>query len=115
MPVDLSNNNLRGKNFAGVDWHKAVLDGANLEETNLLQANLTKASLAGANLKRANMSEANLTGAKSLTVMQLREAFSLKGATLVDGTALPNSESWHGAFDKWILSVRTNDEGHILP
>ncbi len=115
MPIDLSKTNLTGKNFAGVDWHKAILDEANLSETNLYQASLTEASLMNAVLTRANLSEANLTKAKYLTLPQLRGAFSLKGATMVDGKMLPNDKNWHKAFERWSDQSKTDTNGYLLP
>lgn len=114
MPVDLRNANLRGKNLAGVDWEEANLDQTNLEEANLYQAVLTNASMLGTHLRRANLAEANMLGVQHMTVAQLRESFSLKGATMPDGKVFPNSDGWHKAFDQWSLAVKTDEDGHIL-
>ena len=103
--ADLSNANLSkafvmGANLSGANLTRADLSNANLIEAFLMQANLNKTNFRGvylskaflpsANLKEAdlsgaNLSGANLTWARGVTVGQLIEARSLKGATMPDG------------------------------
>ena len=53
--------------------------------TTLLGADLSAADLSGADLSEANLRYADLTGA-TVTDQQLALAWSLRGATLPDGT-----------------------------
>lgn len=65
--------------------HGAYLIQADLRKATLIQADLSEANLLGAYLHYANLSEANLFGAK-VTDDQLKQAKSLQGATMPDGT-----------------------------
>ena len=51
------------RDFCGVHFREANLEGANLEGANLVGANLVGANLVGANLERANLERANFVGA----------------------------------------------------
>jgi uncharacterized protein YjbI with pentapeptide repeats len=69
------------------DLYKARLKGANLSEADLSGANLSEADLSEADLSGANFKEANLKGAIGITNEELeKQAKSLKGATMPDGT-----------------------------
>ena len=93
--VYLHDADLRGANLQWADLsqaqlsmahlHEANLHDANLRGANLWWADLTGADLSGADLTGADLSGANLRGAK-VTNEQLRQADSLKGATMPDGT-----------------------------
>jgi uncharacterized protein YjbI with pentapeptide repeats len=90
--ADLSNAKLREANLRVAYLREAKLVGANLREANLREANLHGADLSRANLTGADLSEANLTKAK-VANEQLAQAKSLKGATLPDGTKVPDGET----------------------
>jgi uncharacterized protein YjbI with pentapeptide repeats len=105
---------LLGANLGGADLRRADLRGAYLALAKLGWANLTRADLTGADLRGADLHEAllaladlrgaDLTGADlrgafllgadlgeaTVTNEQLNEARSLAGATLPDGTRLPD-------------------------
>ena len=91
----------------------------------LERANLTRAQLEGAVLFGAQ-----LEGAKFVTVAMLREAETLEGATLPDGTTLPGREAedllfdegdepdWRMPFEAWCKTVETetiHDVECIIP
>jgi uncharacterized protein YjbI with pentapeptide repeats len=87
--VELQGANLYRVNLSGTELWKANmgeanLNRANLSGANLREANLGKADLTGANLMRTFLAEANLKGAK-VSYQQLKQAKSLKGATMPDG------------------------------
>jgi uncharacterized protein YjbI with pentapeptide repeats len=97
--------NLRGADLRGADLHEALLAladlrGAELTGADLAKAYLVEAKLGWANLTRADLHEAllaladlrgaDLTGA-TVTDEQLNTAWSLAGATLPDGTRLPDA------------------------
>jgi hypothetical protein len=83
--VDLQEANLSGTNLSGTN-----LSGANLSGTNLSGANLSGARLSEADLSNTNLNAANLKGAIGVTVEELeKQAASLKGATLPDGSIHP--------------------------
>ena len=83
------------KNKRIVDLQEANLSGANLSGANLSRANLSGANLSGARLSEADLSNthlnaANLKGAIGVTVEELeKQAASLKGATMPDGSKHP--------------------------
>jgi hypothetical protein len=92
--ADLSGADLSRANLGGGDLREADLAGANLREANLHWADLISANLSGAYVGRADLSLADLSGAdlrnvKELTVGQLDQAYSLKGATIPDGSKHP--------------------------
>ena len=68
--------------------NEAHLQRANLFEASLHGADLEKADLSGANLEEADLGKANLR-LTNLTIEQLNQARSLKGATLPDGSTHP--------------------------
>jgi hypothetical protein len=86
---------LKGADLTQATLTNADLTGANLTGTDLTGANLTWVRLAGAKLDkailtRADLTHADLTGIKSITREELqRQAKSLKGATMPDGTKHP--------------------------
>ena len=103
----LINANLQGASMQGAklieaklieaDLNHAILNdtdfnNAHLEYADLSNAHLERADLSGANLYEANLSEADLTkanlkGVTGITVERLKkQAKSLKGATMIDGT-----------------------------
>ena len=97
---------LRGANLSLADLGGAILSLANLSLADLGGANLTEADLGGAILTNANLTgailrgatlggailtNANLSGA-TVTKAQLDTAAFLQGATLPDGTTVPDDE-----------------------
>jgi hypothetical protein len=90
--ADLTNAVLLGVNLTGahlskVDLHGAFMNRANLSLTNLTSANLREADLSAPKLYGADFTGANLTSVTGITVEALKkQAKSLKGATLPDGT-----------------------------
>jgi uncharacterized protein YjbI with pentapeptide repeats len=97
--VDLRGADLSTANLGGADLRGADLNGANLREANLSRADLISANLSGAYVGRTDLSLADLSGAdlsgadlrsvKELTVGQLEQAYSLEGATMLDGSKHP--------------------------
>jgi uncharacterized protein YjbI with pentapeptide repeats len=84
--IDMSFADLRGVNLSeAMKLDSISLEGANLERANLSGTDLFEADLSDANLFRTNLSETNLIGAK-VTTEQLKQAMSLKGAIMPDGT-----------------------------
>jgi Pentapeptide repeats (8 copies) len=81
---------LSGANLREADLSGADLGGAFLSEAFLSGADLGEADLRLADLNRANLSGAFLRGAKGITNEKLeRQAASLKGATMPDGSKRP--------------------------
>jgi uncharacterized protein YjbI with pentapeptide repeats len=121
---------LYGTNLSGVWLLEAKLIGANLLEADLSNANLSYANLSEAELCDANLSGATLRNtilerAMHVTREQLRQARSLKGTILPDGTKLPGrpredfrdrnpKPPWNEAFEKWAKTVPVNIHGHII-
>jgi hypothetical protein len=75
----------------GADLREANLRGASLRRAEFRGADLNKANLSGAYVSMTDLSLADLSGAdlrnvKELTVGQLDQAYSLKGATMPDGS-----------------------------
>jgi uncharacterized protein YjbI with pentapeptide repeats len=102
--ANLTRAELTGADLRGADLHEALLAladlrGAELTGADLVKAYLVEAKLGWANLTRADLHEAllaladlrgaDLTGA-TVTDEQLNTAWSLAGATLPDGTRLPD-------------------------
>jgi len=72
-------------NLDKTNLEKAILQGAILREASLQGANLS-----GANLTEANLEKANLKGVTGITIEKLeKQAHSLKGATMPDGSIHP--------------------------
>jgi uncharacterized protein YjbI with pentapeptide repeats len=92
--ADLRGADLSRAHLGGADLREADLAGANLREANLHWSELISANLSGAYVGRADLSLADLSGAdlrnvKELTAWQLDQAYSLKGATIPDGSKHP--------------------------
>ncbi len=83
--ANLTKANLTETNLLGANLSRANLSEANLNKTILNGANLTEAVLSKADLTEAYLQRADLTKAK-VTTNQLDKAFSLKGATMPNGT-----------------------------
>ena len=114
--ANLTNANLTDANLIFTNLTEAALDGATLTNANLSWADLTNAALTNANLGEADLggaalTNANLTGAilrgatlggailtnanlsgATVTKAQLDTAAFLQGATLPDGTTVPDDE-----------------------
>lgn len=86
--LDLSQTDLSRIDLSGADLSNANLSEAELYSADLSGAHLWGVDLSGADLIDANLSNANLTKAK-ITEEQLREAKSLTGATMPDGSIHP--------------------------
>jgi uncharacterized protein YjbI with pentapeptide repeats len=94
----LEKTSLNRANLSGANLSGAILQGANLEKAELSNANLEEATIDGANLIGANLSNANLTNAflafddlsgAEVTEELEKQAKSLKGATMPDGSIHP--------------------------
>jgi len=83
--IDLHEADLRKANLDDAQLNGASLSGTKLMKANLSGANLKETILSDANLSDANLSRADLSGA-IVTCEQLKQAKSLKGATMHDGT-----------------------------
>jgi uncharacterized protein YjbI with pentapeptide repeats len=79
----MESTHLIGAHLIGAHLIEADLSYVDLRDANLYKANLTNVYLSGADL-----SGANLSGAK-VTEEQLKEAISLQGATMPDGSIHP--------------------------
>ncbi len=84
----LNEADMRVVNLFRADLHGAVMVKANLRSANFAQSNLIETILTEANLDGTSFSESDLTGAK-VTPDQLKQAQSLKGATMPDGSIYP--------------------------
>jgi uncharacterized protein YjbI with pentapeptide repeats len=89
---------LGGASLGGANLYEAYLEGADLEGADLRGANLSLAYLGGADLRGANLREANLSLAylggadlsgATVTDEQLKQAESLQGAIMPDGSEHP--------------------------
>ncbi|RPJ26948.1 MAG: pentapeptide repeat-containing protein [Chloroflexi bacterium] len=83
--VKLKGADLTGANLSRAYLCNASLWSANLSMANLTEADLSEAYLVEANLDGADLSKANMTEAK-VRPGQLAMAYSIKGATMPDGT-----------------------------
>ncbi|HLZ56586.1 MAG TPA: pentapeptide repeat-containing protein [Ktedonosporobacter sp.] len=105
--ADLRKANLENANLFGANLSGADLSNANLINTNLIYANLSGANLMSAKLVNAYLNQADLTntnlrgitvwisglskgGTTGTVAEQLSRAYTLKGATLPDGSAYPS-------------------------
>ncbi len=88
----LSGADLHEANLHEADLSRAWLNSADLRNANLSNANLSEAILWEANLSETELSGADLTSANLrdaiVTQEQLKQAKSLKGATMPDGTII---------------------------
>lgn len=75
--LELKKASLKDIKFHFVNLEKANLAKANLEKAVLNGCNLKEVNLTGANLKEVDLTKADLTGAKGLTLEQLKMAKSL--------------------------------------
>ncbi len=93
--ANLSNVDLRGADLSGADLSGANLEQANLGEADLSEATLVLAKLREADLRKADfrgadLSEADLIGVIGISIEELeKQAKSIKGATMPDGTKHP--------------------------
>jgi uncharacterized protein YjbI with pentapeptide repeats len=110
--VDLYRANLQGAQLSGANLQEANLKGANLLGAELRGANLQGAILFMASLERADLTKAKLQGAKLVTYSQLREADTLRGTWLPDGTELPDDDTWREAFEAWCEAQPEGDDAH---
>jgi uncharacterized protein YjbI with pentapeptide repeats len=99
--TDLRGANLNASNLRGCNLSKANLAGANLTSANLSGAsligtNLSDTNLQNANVSNANLTEANMQNAIGISAFQMEKANSLAGATLPDGSALPEKNDSDG-------------------
>jgi len=81
--------NLSGADLIGANLRYADLTNAILRDATLRDANLCAAFLGGVDLHGVDLHEADLTGTLGTTDEQLKQAKSLAGATLPDGTKHP--------------------------
>lgn len=86
----LVRTNLKGTHLFGANLNDASLCEANLNDAFLIGASLQKADLTGTYFYRANLTGANLKDAVGITPKELeKQARSLKGATMPDGSIHP--------------------------
>ena len=83
--ADMSYLDLSRLNLRGADLSQANLRRSDLSHTDLRQANLEDANLARTILYETDLREARLSGAQ-VTLLQLSQAKSLRGATMPDGS-----------------------------
>ncbi len=84
---DFVEGRMRKTRLSGADLTEAHLFEADLSDADLSGANLCGAYLERANLDRADLTRANLKDVTGITVEELeRQASSLKGATMPDGS-----------------------------
>lgn len=112
--ANLWDANLTRADLEEADLRGAVMVEANLERALLWQANLKGAILLKANLADADLTHTNLLGARFVTVEQLQDKY-LRSVTLPDGKRLPDDESWRDAFQNWLNSTQTDEDGFIVP
>jgi uncharacterized protein YjbI with pentapeptide repeats len=88
--ISLEGAYLQGANLSGANLSRVNFQGANLRHANLTRTDLTEATLNYADLSGSNLTEANLKGATDITIKELeKQAKSLKGATMPDGSIHP--------------------------
>jgi Pentapeptide repeats (8 copies) len=103
--ADLSGANLSEvPNLSKADLSNAILSRANLSGDFLIEADLSNADLSGANLGEAILLRADLRGADlngaNVSLEQLAQAYSLKGATLPDEQILKSDDNPNGQADR---------------
>jgi uncharacterized protein YjbI with pentapeptide repeats len=93
--IDKRKDHMAGADLSYLDLSRLNLRDADMREANLRRSDLSHSNLRGANLEGANLArtvlyEADLRGARlvgaEVTLMQLSQTKSLKGATMPDGT-----------------------------
>ncbi len=94
-----------GANLQRANLHAANLEGADLFLANLQGACLWNANFKDTSLARTNMGEADLRGVSNFTCEQLQKVETLEGATLPDGTELPNNDTWRKVLKEWCENV----------
>jgi len=114
--VDLSDAYMRyadleGASIRAVDFKNAVLKNINLRGAEMWYSNLEEAaSLAFANMEGLTLEFAHPNSKVPAIIDKLRQAPSLKGVTLPDGTKLPGTDfvvsesednAWRKEFDRW--------------
>ena len=122
---DLHNIDLHGANLKDQDISAFSLVGADLTDADCSGALMYEINLEGATLLRTNISDARLEyaqlqEAKSLTVQQLRDAKTIEGCVLPDGTRLPgrlemweDEPDWQSPFDEWCEEIDVDEDGFI--
>lgn len=103
----LGDVNLSNAILVDARFEQAKLWSTDLTNAKLRSANLEDADLLKANLTDARLEEANLKNAAHVTAQQLRQAETLQGTVLPDGTELPNDDTWREAFEAWVSSLET--------
>ncbi|TMC19188.1 MAG: pentapeptide repeat-containing protein [Chloroflexi bacterium] len=92
--ADLTDAKLYYANLASAHLSNASLRGADLHGASLRNANLSNADLSNADLSAANLQGVNLEGAylkeTGVAPEELAKAYSLKDATLPDGSRYPS-------------------------
>lgn len=88
--ITISNSDFSSSHFDGADLRNATLNNVSLKNADLNNADFSSATLKKVDFSEANLSGANFKGATGITVAQLeKQAKSLKGATMPDGTIHP--------------------------
>jgi len=88
--ISLAAANLQGANLSGAELTRVDFEGANLHHANLSGTDLGGADLTDADVRGADLTRANLKGVTGITVGRLKkQAKSLKGATMPDGSKHP--------------------------
>jgi hypothetical protein len=109
--ADLNGATLIGATLWEASLRVASLNEAHLNGSDLSDANLERANLYHANLRGANLERANLSGAK-VTNDQLKQAYSLEGATMPDSQILKSDDNPDGpTFGEWLKSKRRGEDG----
>lgn len=121
---DLTGADLHDADLAEADLSDAILIDANVSHTDLTgavlnradltDADLSNSELQGTKLKSAKLIRTNLLGCGFVTIAALRNAESLQGCTLPEGTQLPDDDTWREAFDKWSEAATISDAGFIM-
>lgn len=107
--------NLQKAALQGANLRDAALQGADLQEAGMQGTNLQGVALQATNLRGADLWGANLQGAWAVTCEQLREAHTLQGTILPDGTLLPIDNTWREVFETWCETAQTDEIGFITP
>jgi uncharacterized protein YjbI with pentapeptide repeats len=103
--ANLCGANLMGANLAAARLRGANLSGARLGSASMAKADLSGADLSGADMRGAFLTGANLEGVKGLSAEELAKVYSLRGATLPDGSR------YDGRFILWYDIRRLGPSG----